>query len=124
MTFVFNSYSIESNIFFFPFLFRQDQTSEIVRAPMVSLLSWKLFEHLMLAITFKCFTPRDLFTRILIITLIILMLSSTHPLDVPHLFSCNFRRCYSYQINSYPIISETSTVSLCSSFLFVYLIIK
>ena len=71
-----NSYSVKVKTLFVSLLLSEDKTSEIVRVPMAYLLSLKFFEH--------CndhyhsniiFTPIELFTYVLIITLIILILS-------------------------------------------------
>ena len=74
--FVFNYYSFKGGAFVVSMLLSKDQTSDIIRVRMSSLFSLKFFEccnahyH-----SDMLFTPRELFTFVVIVTLIILMLS-------------------------------------------------
>ena len=57
-------------------LLSKNKKTEIVRVPMASILSWKFFECCNARYYFNIFSsPIELFTHVVIITLIILMIS-------------------------------------------------
>ena len=83
---MFNSYSVKGKKFVVPLILRKDEINEIVSFPMASLFSLNSFERCNARYYYNMvFTPRELFTYVVIITLIIcLNAKSNHPSDGLH----------------------------------------
>ena len=99
--FVFNYYSVKGTNFFMTLLLSEDKTSEIVQVPMASLFSLKLFERY--NARYYCnmlFTPREIFTYVVIITLTIIMLIQLILQIVCISFTVITIDCYSSRGNS------------------------